>query len=93
MMQLMMNMKKISFEVPQFFVQKNYLSTYETVAYTENDDSGLTAPLNNTVLSLSQTEIENGYTILLPIYETIRDIISYENVIAYLGNMNEYFVN
>lgn len=85
--------EKVSLEIPQFFVQKNYLSTYKTVAYTENDESGLTTPLNNTLSTLAQTKIENGYTILLPVYETIRETFSYENIIAYLGSINEYFNN
>ena len=71
-----------SMEIPMLFVQAKYYEDFEDDFNDANEDllDG-TARLN--VLSSDLTAISNGYTVLLPVYDEIKDAITKEDIIEF----------
>ena len=74
-----------SMEIPMLFVQAKYYEDFEDNFNAANEDllDG-TARLN--VLSSDLTAISNGYTVLLPVYDEIKDAITKEDIIEFCGS-------
>lgn len=73
---------KIQIEVPMFFIWRNY---EQGTGFTQvNSRNSITA--SNTVTLADKNAIFYGYDVLLPIYNSIRENMTPQNVIDYIAN-------
>lgn len=77
--------ERVSFEIPMLFVQESQLSTFNTDFYEKNKAYLTTDGVTLNSSPAENAAVKHGYYDLLPVYQSIADNISIQDICKYLG--------
>ncbi|MDD6996200.1 MAG: hypothetical protein SPH68_07710, partial [Candidatus Borkfalkiaceae bacterium] len=77
--------EKAEFEIPMLFVQRKCLDTFETDFSKENSTVLGGKQVTLTGSAQAQAAVAYGYTQLLPVYETVKENVTYDEIKKYCG--------
>lgn len=77
--------EQVSCELPMMFVQEEQLSTFES-DFSNTNSSYLSSPVSLNVSSADKNAVNYGYYTLLSLYDTIKDLITFESITNYCKN-------
>lgn len=81
----------VKVSLPMLFVQNDYISSFETDFYEKNKSSGAINPTKINLSSADSTFMFEEYSDLIDEYLVIKEKITYQSILDYVGNKNEYF--
>lgn len=56
-------------KVPMLFVQQEYVASYKTEVYEQNNKNGITSTLTNKIITTASNSINDAFANLLPVYD------------------------
>lgn len=77
--------EKAEFEIPMLFVQRKCLDTFEADFAEKNSDALGGKSVTLTGSAQAQAAVAYGYTQLLPVYETVKENVTYDEIKKYCG--------
>ena len=81
--------EKIKAEIPMMFVQRENLNTFSADAYKKNQNNGIPRTVKISLSSSIISDVHNRYDLLLPTFNEIKELVTPEEVKAYLGIKSE----
>lgn len=82
------NYKKVEILLPMLAVQNDYINTFSADFYEANKNNGAINPTNITLNNADKTFMFSQYSNLIDEYLVIKEQITYESIINYIGNKN-----
>ena len=83
--------EKVKILLPMLFVQNDFINSFGTDFYTANTTTGAINPTNIVMNSADATFMFGEYSDLIDEYLVIKEQVTYQSIIDYIGNKNEYF--
>lgn len=83
--------EKVKVSLPMLFVQNDYISSFDTDFYTANATTGATSPTKISLNSADKNFMFSKYLSLIDEYLVLKENLTYQSIIDYIGNKNEYF--
>lgn len=83
--------EKVEISLPMLFVQNEFISTFAADFYEKNSDSGAVGPTDIVLNDNDKSYMFGEYTALIDEYLAVKEQVTYQSIIEYLGNRNEYF--
>ena len=83
--------EKIKISIPMLFVQNDFIKTFTKDFYEKNQSNGAINPTNIAMNSADKTFMFSEYSVLIKKYLGIKENTTYEIILDYIGNKNEYF--
>ncbi|MGN0817797.1 MAG: MBG domain-containing protein [Candidatus Coproplasma sp.] len=81
--------EKVEAEIPMMFVQRENLNTFSADAYEKNKNNGIPQSVEISVASSIISDVNKRYDMLLPTFNEIKELVTPEEVKAYLGIKSE----
>lgn len=83
--------EKVKISIPMLFVQNDFIDTFAEDFYEKNQSTGAINPTNIVMNSADATFMFGEYSTLIDEYIEIKEQVTYQSIIEYIGNKNEYF--
>lgn len=83
--------EKVKITIPMLFVQNDFIDTFAEDFYEKNQSTGAINPTNIVMNSADATFMFGEYSTLIDEYIVIKEQVTYQSIIDYIGNKNEYF--
>lgn len=83
--------EKVKISIPMLFVQNDFINTFSEDFYEKNQSTGAINPTNIVMNSDDATFMFGEYSNLIDEYLVIKEQVTYQSIIDYIGNKNEYF--
>lgn len=83
--------EKVKISIPMLFVQNDFIDTFAEDFYEKNQSTGAINPTNIVMNSADETFMFGEYSTLIDEYIEIKEQVTYQSIIDYIGNKNEYF--
>ena len=83
--------EKVKISIPMLFVQNDFIDTFAEDFYEKNQSTGAINPTNIVMNSADATFMFGEYSTLIDEYIEIKEQVTYQSIIDYIGNKNEYF--
>lgn len=83
--------EKVKISIPMLFVQNDFIDTFAEDFYEKNQSTGAINPTNIVMNSADATFMFGEYSTLIDEYIVIKEQVTYQSIIDYIGNKNEYF--
>lgn len=83
--------EKQKIEIPMLFVQSENLNTFTADFFEVNEANGMSSAPTFTLSGAVNAYIADIYAELLPFYAEIKDAVAYADIVAYIGEKNEFF--
>lgn len=83
--------EKVKISIPMLFVQNDFIDTFAEDFYEKNQSTGAINPTNIVMNSDDATYMFGEYSDLIDEYLVIKEQVTYQSIIDYIGNKNEYF--
>ena len=83
--------EKVKISLPMLFVQNDFVSSFSEDFYEKNQTTGAISPTNIVMNSSDAAYMLSEYSSLIDEYLVIKENVTYQSIIDYIGNKNEYF--
>ena len=83
--------EKVKISIPMLFVQNDFINTFSEDFYEKNQSTGAINPTNIVMNSNDATFMFEEYSNLIDEYLVIKEQVTYQSIIDYISNKNEYF--
>ena len=83
--------EKVKLSLPMLFVQNDFIDSFSEDFYEKNQSTGAINPTNIVMNSADATYMFSEYASLIDEYLVIKENVTYQSIIEYIGDKNEYF--
>ena len=77
--------------IPMLAVQNDYIETFSSDFYSANKNNGAVEPTNISLNAQDKAFMLGQYEVLIDEYLQIKEDVTYQSIVDFVGNQNEYF--
>ena len=82
---------KTKISLPMLFVQAEFVDSFSADFYSKNDETGAINPTTINLNATDNTYISNQYAVLIDAYAALKEQVTYQSILNYIGTRDVYF--